>query len=502
MEIKHWSEKVIDEVEKKGPPYVISSGITTSGSTHLGTLCEFLYPSAIYEGLLRRGKDAVFYFQGDILDAFDNIPGNLKEHEEFLKEHLGKPLCDVPDPFKCCSSYGEHFLNEAKEIMEKLEVRPKVIRANEQYAKGLYDEHARLFLKNKGQAKEILEMSSFRKVPDDWSPVMVICEKCGKIATTRVVDYHVDEIEYSCDKDVGYAKGCGHKGKTRISEHRYKLVWRLDWPAKQDILKVSAEGGGKDHFTRGGSRDTLEAVFREMFKKEPPVGFRFGFITIGGKKYSKSKGLGLGVSEILELASPELLKYVLFKPPVEKDKDIAPTGDFLLKLYEEYNHAGKMEPSNEAEQKKKTAHKLASGKTYGTSFSDLLLYYQLYKDWELIKKRTGDPQTVEHLKGYIEKWVEKDIIPANLRFTYEPRKIDGMNREICEFVKELKEGMTDKEIHETAYEIIKKEKIKPADFFNAIYETLLGKRSGPRLGVLIHAIGSAEVKKRLESLYS
>ncbi len=502
MEIKHWSEKIIEELEKKGGPYVVSSAISTSGSTHLGTLCEFLYPSSVYRGLIEKGRDATFYFQGDILDAFDNVPGNLKEHEELLKPHLGKPLSDVPDPFGCCRSYGEHFLKEAEEIMGELDVHPKILKANEEYSKGKYDEHARFFLKNQAQAKEILERTSFREVPEDWSPLMVICKECGKIATTRIVRTHQDEIEYACDKDVGYVKGCGASGKTSIGEHKYKLVWRLDWPAKQDILKVSVEGGGKDHYTRGGSRDTLEAVFREMFKKEPPTGFRFGFITIGGKKYSKSKGLGLGVKEILDIVSPELLKYILFKPPVEKDKDIVPTGDFLLKVYEEYNRAGRIEASNEAEQKRKIAYKLASGKRYKTSFSDLILYYQLYKDWEKIKEKTGDPETVEHLKRYVEKWVEKDIVPVNLKFTYEPRKIGEMNERLLEFARELKEGMSAKEIHDAAYKVVTENSLEPAEFFKAIYASLLGKRSGPRLGVLIHAIGSGEVKATLEKIYS
>ena len=502
MEIKHWSEKIVEEVEARGRPFVVSSAITTSGSTHLGTLCEFLYPSAVYKGLLEKGHEATFYFQGDILDAFDKIPGNLKEHEALLKPHLGKPLSDVPDPFGCCKSYGEHFLNEAIKIMHGLDVHPTILRANEQYAKGLFDEHARFYLKNQAQAKEILERTSFRKVPADWSPLMVICAKCGKIATTRVTKVHGDEIEYTCDKDLEYTKGCAYAGKTTIGEHRYKLVWRLDWPAKQEILKVSVEGGGKDHFTRGGSRDSLEAIYREMFKKEPPVGFRFGFIMIAGQKYSKSKGIGLGVKEIMELVSPDLLKYILFKPPVEKDKDMVPTGDFILKAYDELFRTAHLVPASEADQKRAIAYKLAGGKEHKTSISDIILYYQLYKDWAIVKEKTGDAETVDYIKKYVENWLKEDMVPPNLKFTYNPQKIERMNEPILKFAQELKEGMSGQEIHDAAYKTIKENSLKADEFFKAIYETLIGKESGPKLGALVHAIGSSKVKAALLGLYA
>ena len=41
----HWSEWLAERViSEKKEPFVITSGITTSGPAHLGTLCEFLFP--------------------------------------------------------------------------------------------------------------------------------------------------------------------------------------------------------------------------------------------------------------------------------------------------------------------------------------------------------------------------------------------------------------------------------------------------------------------------
>jgi lysyl-tRNA synthetase class 1 len=67
------------------------------------------------------GYKVDFIFIGDVMDAFDSVPQSLTKFS-FLNKHLGKPLCNVPDPYECCASYGDHFLNEIKILMEDLEV--------------------------------------------------------------------------------------------------------------------------------------------------------------------------------------------------------------------------------------------------------------------------------------------------------------------------------------------------------------------------------------------
>ncbi|MCX8195455.1 MAG: lysine--tRNA ligase, partial [Candidatus Micrarchaeota archaeon] len=259
-----WSEQIAQEIiEKKQEPYVISGGLTTSGPTHLGTVCEFLFPQAIVDALKYFVKKAEYYFVADIADSFDSIPSVFEQYRDELQMHLGKPLYAVPDPTGHTTSFGDYFLEDAKKAMEKLGVNPKIVRANELYSDGKMDKYAVLFLKEEKKIKELVAKSSLREnLPDWWSPIMPTCEKCCKNATTRVISHDTDSYRYICDRDVKYTKGCGHTGSAKIADHNYKLTWRLHWPAWQDYFGTSAEGGGVDHFTKGGSRDTLEAVFR------------------------------------------------------------------------------------------------------------------------------------------------------------------------------------------------------------------------------------------------
>jgi lysyl-tRNA synthetase class 1 len=342
------------------------------------------------------------------------------------------------------------------------------------------------------------------KLPDWWSPIMPTCEKCGKNATTRVIKHNIFEYEYACDRDVGYTKGCGYLGKAKISDHLYKLTWRLHWPAWQDYFKTSAEGGGVDHFTRGGSRDSLEVIFREIFKKEPPIGYKFGFILFNGKKYSKSKGQGIGISELMQLLPPEIIKYMLLKPDLQENIDIVPSGKNFLRLIEDYEKALELiakDPNllSKADRKRMLAAKLSSEKQkirgWKTSFLDLILYRNLQLSWDKIAQKT-DENSVQKLSFYIENWEKKNFIPDEYQFKYSPKKI-STDSFVYKFFANLETKMSAVDIHNFAFVCAKETNISPAKFFEECYLVLLRKPVGPKLGKLIEAIGIEKVKADL-----
>lgn len=422
-EHKHWSEWLAERViAEKKEPYVITSGITTSGPAHLGTLCEFLFPDAIRRQLERRGKKATFYFLADILDAFDSVPVAMEAHSKELERHLGKPLCDVPDPTGRSPSFGDHFLEEVRALMGKFGVKAAVLRMNDLYGEGKFDEWARFYLKNESEAKRIVEESSGKQEKKDWSPIMPICSGCGKIATTRVLSHDGEEYEYACDRDVKYTKGCGFRGKARIADHRYKITWRLHWPAWKQIFHTSIEGAGMDHHTRGGSEDTCREITLGLMKADYHIPFKYGFILFQGKKYSKSKGIGMGVSDLVRLVPPEIIRYILVKPDLEENVDINPTAESMLKTMDDFQKAaelakGDKEALNRHERKMAIAYELsAETLKWKVGFLDVLLYYQIHHDWSEVARLTGDAQGVGYLRPFVEEWVSRDFMPDDYRF--------------------------------------------------------------------------------------
>jgi lysyl-tRNA synthetase class 1 len=501
----HWSEQLAQEIiGKKNEPYVISGGLTTSGPTHLGTICELLFPQAIADSIRYGAHKAKYYFVADIYDAFDAVPSVFQQHAAQLEPHLGKPLTDVPDPEGCHASFGDHFLADAKLASEKFGIRPEFVRATDLYAKGAFDKYAKIFLKEEGKVKAIVAKSSLREsLPDWWSPIMPVCAQCGRVATTRVTSHTGDEYEYSCDRDVKYAKGCGFSGKGKISDHAYKLTWRLHWPAWQDYFGTSAEGGGVDHFTRGGSRDTLEAIFKEIFKKEPPIGYKWGFILFEGKKYSKSKGTGMGVNDMIRLIPIEVMKYMLLKPDLQENVDINPTPLNVLRAIDDYEKAlallksGKIDSLSRADRKRALAARLASEsesekRGWKTPFLDILIYRNLQWSWDKIAQKTADKPSVDKLSPYLEEWEKAGFMPEEYSFSYKPGKAQAA---AAAFFSRLAPSMDALAIHNLAFSTAKELSVPPAKLFEECYAALLGKPKGPKLGKLVEAIGVEKVKK-------
>jgi lysyl-tRNA synthetase class 1 len=496
-------------IKNKKEPFIVASAITTSGPSHIGTVCEFLYPSALVKYLQDSGYAADFLFIGDIMDAFDSIPKSIKQHL-FLKKHFGQPLCDVPDPYGCCISYGDHFLCDVIDLMSRLEVSCQILKANDLVSLGKYDNYARIFYDNLSKVKKIAEritdISGSKSLPDWVDIVMPVCENCGKIATTKVTLFDGSNIQYSDTKDVGYVKGCGYTGEMKIKDHRYKLFWRLDWPSRQDFLNVSAELAGVDHHTKGGSWDTAVAVHREIFKKEPPISKRYGFVFLRGKKYSKSKGIGLNINELLQFVPPPLIKYRLFRPDIGENKDFDPSGNSLIRLYNDFNEAAELfqtkKKLSRGKYKKVLAYRLSTDKRYWkVDFTDILLNYQIYNDWKKVAEKISDKEGIIYLKNYVENWIEKEFLPEEYVFQFNPTKLQEYNNEIVAFSNRLDLIMNSGEIHNLVYDVAKEKQVKVRDFFKVLYLTLISKDHGPRFGRLVTAIGVDIVKETLENFY-
>jgi len=497
----HWSEWLAERViEEKKEPYVITGGITTSGPAHLGTLCEFLFPDAVRQQLEKRGKTATFYFLADIMDAFDSVPLSLERCKSELEPHLGKPLCVVPDPSGKSRSFGDHFLDEVRELMKLFGVKATVLRMNDIYAEGKFDSWARFYLKHEKEAKKIVEETSGKEEKKDWSPIMPICEKCGRIATTRVLSHDGESYEYVCDRDVKYTKGCGFKGNARIADHKYKLTWRLHWPAWKQVFHTSIEGAGMDHHTKGGSEDTCKAITLGLMKADYHIPFKYGFILFQGKKYSKSKGIGMGVSELVKLVPPEIIKYILLKPDLEENVDINPTAEAMLKTMEDFQKAAELADKDEStlnrhERKMAIAFRLSTEKLHWkVGFLDVLLYHQIYSDWGKVAELTGDREGTEYLRPYVEEWVKKGFAPEDYKFTYKPGQPTANAKA---FIASLDQKMDALAVHNAVFDFAKARGMEPKALFVEVYGALIGKERGPRLGKLIAALGIGRVKKDL-----
>src|SRR3982751_2295201 len=106
-----WLNRIVDEVISRHPDgeIIVSSGVSPSGTYHLGTLREVLTAEAITRELKRRGRPAKHIHVCDDLDVFRKVPVNVPAEFE---QYLGKPLCDVPSPDGKADSYADYYLKD------------------------------------------------------------------------------------------------------------------------------------------------------------------------------------------------------------------------------------------------------------------------------------------------------------------------------------------------------------------------------------------------------
>ena len=395
--------------------------------------------------------------------------------------------------------------------MSELEVSSKILRTNDLVREGRYDPYAVLYQRQRDKiveiAKYVAEMSGVKGLPEWVDILMPICQNCGKIATTHVLSFDGDIIDYTCDKNVKYTLGCNYKGRMRLKEHEYKLYWRLDWPSRQTFLNVSAEMAGIDHHTRGGSWDTCIMVHRELLGRFPPIGHRFGFVLLHGRKYSKSKGIGLSFQELLDLVPPPLIKYRLFKPDLEENKEFDPSGNKLLGLYSEYNRAAdlfeKGDSLQRADEKTVLAYELSTNKRrWHADFADLVTAYQIYEDWNRVAERLGDPEGIRYLQKYAENWVKQQYLPEEYVFKLGGKRVDDLKTIIVDFANRLEDSMTAQEVHDLVYKVAVEEGVAPTKLFEGLYNSLISKSHGPRFGRLVSTLGLINTKEILIRLYT
>nr|WP_276282208.1 lysine--tRNA ligase [Halorussus sp. DT72] len=322
-----WAESVAERILDRNPddPIVIKGGISPSGVPHLGNMNEIVRGYFVAEALRKRGREVRQVFTADDRDPLRKLPrkladldGNIVELGDVnagaLGRNLGKPYTEIPDPFGCCDSYGEHFSNLIERSARLLGIPVEMVSNTELYESGEFEDATRYVLEHREKAREVLGHYQ-DKVDEEYVPFNPICDECGKITET-VTAVNTDEgtVEYRCtDMEAGdqTIEGCGHEGTATFREG--KLPWRFEWPAQWEVLGVDHEPFGKDHAE--GSWPSGSDVARNVFEIEPPVPMAYEWFTLDGEAFSSSSGHVVMVQDVLEMIEPEVLRYFFTKDP-------------------------------------------------------------------------------------------------------------------------------------------------------------------------------------------
>lgn len=492
----HWADVIALELQRRGGSHRIATGISPSGHIHLGNLREMVTADAIRRALLDAGGEAEIVY---IADDFDPLRKRYPFLPQKYEEYVGMPLCRIPDPDGCHKSYSEHFLEPFLESLEILGIPVEVKRAYQMYSEGLYEEKIRVALQKRDEIARIIAEVTGRELEEGWYPFMPLCEKCGRINSTKVVGFDDDWIYYECE--------CGHSGKASYRGGG-KLTWRVDWAARWKILRITCEPFGKDHAAAGGSYDTGKRISKEIFNYEPPYPVPYEWVHLKGVGAMKSsKGIVIPVREMIEIIPPEIVRYVTIRVKPERHIEFDPSAG-LLDIIDEFEEKVK-------EGDRSVELSFVGDVVYSTiPFRHLVVVGQIAK-WDVDKVieilgRTGykidetAKQDVERRVVYAKRWLEK-YAPERMKFEIADEVTSEFSEDEKEFLKEyserLEEDMTPEEIHSLVYDVARSLNIKPSKAFQTIYKAILNKTYGPRAGYFIKSLGISWVKERFRQCY-
>jgi lysyl-tRNA synthetase class 1 len=542
----HWIQDIVGKVLERNPEqYLIVTGKSMSGSVHVGFMKEIVIADVIKRELKELGKKAKTVFISDDFDPIRSFPPSLTLSPD---EYMGVPYSDAPDPHGCCESLGAHWTNELIATFPEFGADPEVVMQSKLYETKEMLDAVRICLRNTETIREILieyvardfnekQRAEYIASMNNWYPASVICPVCGRlqsggkgsIVPNRVTAYNSDEDEvtYECAH-------CGHSDTAKLAKLRVKLSWRVDWPAKWYVMKTTCEPAGKDHAVKGGSYDTGLEMSQRVFGWSGPVKVPFEWVRLGGHDMGTSKGVVFTPKAWLEIAPPELFRYMVLKTDPERanniQTDLIPD---LVDIYESFERTYYDLDAVEPEKKEltKVLYPLTEVRTdlreyipkLPFKFAVLTSQLQDILSEETIMQRCFAVLKKQHRLDEISPEAKR-LVPLRLSRARSWAQEFGSDRDRIEIPhavpKEIITTLTDKdreflsnlieilkgeplddeELQGKIFETAREVGIKDTRAFVVLYRVLISRKSGPRLGGFLNLLGNEWVLERIASV--
>lgn len=517
----HWADVNADRIiREKGDKarYVVASGITPSGTVHIGNFREIISTELVARALADRGKEVRFIYSWDDFDVFRKVPKNMPNPEE-LEGYLRRSITEVPDPHGAEESYARANEVAVEAVLPLVGIAPDYIYQAKAYGSSRYSAEIRTALEKEGAIRDILNEHRTAPLADDWKPVSIFCTSCGK-DTTAIDGWDGDwSISYSCSS-------CGNSESLDLRDAKtVKLPWRIDWPMRWWKEGVDFEPAGKDHHSEGGSFDTAEKIVEAVYDGTAPVSFQYDFVRIKGRggKISSSSGEVVSLPDVLEIYTPEVVRFLF--AGTRPNAEFAISFDLdVLKIYEDYDKCERTyfnKPESEKALKKwEKQARIYELSQVGAPPAQMPYQIPIRHLTNLLQTYNGDieqtiaalPDVEEYQLGHLRKrcecawnWITT-YAPEDFRFALkgpdaEPLAVSEVERgalkSLATIVEKLEE-YDEKSLSEAIYGVAAEAGLESADLFRIVYQVLIGKDRGPRLAAFILSASKERVLPLLQ----
>ncbi len=507
------ARKIVARLKKKPKnapenEVIFSTGYGPSGLPHIGTFGEVARTTMVRHAFRVLTDDKVktrLLAFSDDMDGLRKVPDNVP-NGEMLAQDLGKPLTRVRDPFGTHPSFGAHNNARLRAFLDTFGFDYEFLSATECYTSGRFDKALLQVLSHYDKVMAVMLPSLREERAQTYSPFLPISERTGIVLQVPVTahDPAAGTITYE-DPDTKESV------TVPVTGGRCKLQWKPDWAMRWYALGVDYEMAGKDLI----DSVKLSGEINRAIGGTPPEGFNYElFLDEKGQKISKSKGNGITIDEWLRYASPESLSLFMYREPKAAKRlyfDVIPRNvDEYFQFLDGYQRQdGKQRLGN-------PVWHIHSG---NPPQPDMPINFQLLLTlvsssnaenaetlWGFIRRYRPGVTPATHPKldamvGYAINYYRDFVLPTKA-FRDPAEQERTALFDLRDALSNMPVDSTPEKIQDVVYEIGRREPFldekkkakdgKPGvslEWFNMLYQVLLGQEKGPRFGSFVAAYG-------------
>jgi len=496
------AKKIVARLKRKPKDEVIfETGYGPSGLPHIGTFGEVARTTMVRHAFRVLTDDKVktrLIAFSDDMDGLRKVPDNVP-NKDALALDLGKPLTKVRDPFGTHPSFGEHNNARLRAFLDTFGFEYEFMSSTQCYTSGKFDAALLQMLARFDKVMDIMLPSLREERAATYSPFLPISPKTGIVLQVPILEHDAKAgtITYE-DPDTK------ERVVTPVTGGHCKLQWKPDWAMRWYAMGIDYEMAGKDLI----DSVKLSGEICKALGAAPPEGFNYElFLDDKGQKISKSKGNGLTIDEWLKYASPESLSLFMYREPKSAKRlyfDVIPRN-----VDEYYQFLGGYDRQDTKQRLSNPVWHMHSG---DPPKIDMPVTFQLL----LTLVSSSNAENAETLWGFIGRYrpgvtatthpklnemvgyainYYRDFVAPTKQFR-EPTDTERKAlQDLRDALANLAPESSAEDIQNVVYEIGRREPFldhakkakdgRPGvslDWFNMLYQVLLGQEKGPRFG--------------------
>jgi lysyl-tRNA synthetase class 1 len=503
------AKQIVGRLKKKPKDEVLfETGYGPSGLPHIGTFGEVARTSMVRHAFRVLTEDKIktrLLAFSDDMDGLRKVPDNVP-NKEMLERDLGKPLTQVADPFGTHPSFGEHNNARLRAFLDTFGFDYEFASSTQYYISGRFVATLLRMLANIDKVMAIMLPSLREERAATYSPFLPVCPRTGVVLQVPIVEHDKAAGTVSYDDPE-----TNELVTVPVTGGHCKLQWKPDWAMRWVALGVDYEMAGKDLI----DSVKLSGQICRALGGTPPEGFNYElFLDDKGQKISKSKGNGLTIDEWLRYASPESLSLFMYREPKAAKRLYF---DVIPRNVDEYQQFLDGYARQDARQRLgNPVWHIHAGQPQAAempvAFQMLLTLVSSSNAenaetlWGFIGRyRPGvTPQShpkLDALVGYAINYY-RDFVAPTKQFREPNASERAALQDLRDALSQLPAEASAEEIQNVVYEIGRREPFLDAvkkgkdgrpgvslDWFNMLYQVLLGQEKGPRFGSFVAVYG-------------